>query len=98
MTPLPELIALRDDLNRQIAERQAAAKAESLLKAHEALSALGLTPADLQPARVSRKAPRAVAVKYRRGADTWTGRGKQPVWLRDALAAGAALAEFKVAA
>jgi DNA-binding protein H-NS len=96
MTPLPELIALRDDLNRQIDARQAAERAESVLKAHEALAALGLTPADLVPARVSRKTPRPVAVKYRRGLDTWTGRGKQPVWLRDALAAGAALGEFKV--
>jgi DNA-binding protein H-NS len=37
---------------------------------------------------------RAVAPKYRNPANhlqTWTGRGKQPHWVRDALAGGASL-------
>lgn len=39
----------------------------------------------------------AVAVKYADGkGGTWTGRGKQPVWLRDAIAGGRQLSAFAV--
>lgn len=40
-----------------------------------------------------------VAAKYRNRADasqTWTGRGKRPRWLADAIAAGAALDSFLI--
>ena len=39
-----------------------------------------------------------VPVKYRdpESGDTWTGRGLQPRWLRDKLAAGAQLTDFSV--
>ncbi len=42
---------------------------------------------------------RVVAPKYRNPADasqTWTGRGKQPIWVRDALAAGKTLAQLAI--
>lgn len=97
MTPLADLIALRDDLNRQIDARQAEERAALIAQAQAALKALGVTAAELMPARVRRKSPRAVAVKYRDAAgNTWAGRGLKPVWLREVLAAGRALDEFKV--
>ena len=38
-----------------------------------------------------------VAVKYRDEAGhTWTGRGLQPVWLREAIAGGKSLTDFEV--
>ena len=97
---LATLIAQRDDLQRQIDTIEAEQRAALLARARDALAALGVAAADLMPARVSRKTPRAVAVKYRdHHGNTWTGRGKQPVWLRDVIASGAAaLADFKVAA
>lgn len=42
---------------------------------------------------------KAVAPKYRNpdnAAQTWTGRGKQPVWVRDALAAGKKLESMAI--
>jgi DNA-binding protein H-NS len=46
-----------------------------------------------------RAAGRPTTVAYSNGAGgTWAGRGKRPQWLRDALAAGHTLDEFKVAA
>jgi DNA-binding protein H-NS len=42
---------------------------------------------------------RLVAPKYRNPANhlqTWTGRGKQPHWVRDALAAGKALTDLAI--
>lgn len=95
---LATLIAQRDDLQRKIDAIEAEQRAALLARARDALAALGVAAADLMPARASRKARRPLAVKYRApGGHTWTGRGKQPVWLRDALAAGAKLDDFKAA-
>ncbi len=55
------------------------------------------TPRGSKPAAAASgdaSAKRAVAPKYRNPDDatkTWTGRGKRPHWVRDALAKGAAL-------
>jgi len=95
---LAELIAKRDELDRQIDALEAEYRAGLMAQARAALAALGVSAADLVvPARVSRKARPPVAVRYRDGAgNTWTGRGKQPVWLRDRLAGGATLGDFLV--
>jgi len=98
---LEALIAQRDDLQRQIDALEAERRAGLIARAHDALKALGVSAADLVPARVGRKArSRAPApVRYRDGnGNTWTGRGKQPVWLRNSLAAGATLGEYLVTA
>jgi DNA-binding protein H-NS len=78
----------------------------------DAIGAYGLTAADLglerrkpgpKPGtrRVGRPrkttAGSKVAPKYRDSeGNTWAGRGKRPVWLRDALAAGRKLEDFAV--
>lgn len=42
---------------------------------------------------------RLIPVKYRNASgDTWTGRGKKPVWLATAIANGASIEEFRVVA
>lgn len=98
---LDELIAQRDDLQRQIDALEAERRAALIAQAHAALKALGVAAADLVPARVSRRTRSRAAppVRYRDDkGNTWTGRGKQPVWLREALAAGATLGSFLVTA
>jgi len=40
------------------------------------------------------KAP--VAVKYRHGESTWTGRGKRPLWIADYLAKGGKIEQLLV--
>lgn len=97
MAPLSELISKRDELNSQIAARQAEARAETVAKAQALLAEAGLTPADLMPRRSVSRPSSGIPVKYR-NADgaTWTGRGLQPVWLRTALALGATIDQFKV--
>lgn len=101
MSQLDELIAQRDALQRQIDVLEADRRAALIARAHDALKALGVSAADLVPSRVGRKArSRAPApVRYRDGiGNTWTGRGKQPVWLRAALAQGRSLGDFLVKA
>lgn len=75
----------------------------------EAIQHYGITAEDLGLARGSVKAaakrgPKRKAaakapaiVKFRNDSGgTWGGRGKRPQWLRDALAAGKKLEDFKV--
>lgn len=77
----------------------------------EAIEHYQLTPADLgfkaagaaaKPARKAKGKRKAAArpaavVAYRDEAGhTWAGRGKRPQWLRDALAAGRTLDDFRV--
>lgn len=62
----------------------------------------GAKPKAAGRAKPGRKVAKAVngakpAVAYRNEAgQTWGGRGKRPQWLRDALAGGRTLAEFRV--
>jgi len=52
-----------------------------------------------KPGRPSKaaKAPSKVAPKYRdENGNTWAGRGKRPIWLRDALAGGRKLEDFAI--
>jgi len=37
-----------------------------------------------------------VAIKYRHGENTWTGRGKRPLWIADYLAKGGKIEELLV--
>lgn len=47
----------------------------------------------------ARSAKTAATVLYRdENGNTWVGRGKRPQWLRDALAAGRSLEDFRVPA
>lgn len=76
----------------------------------EAIKHYGITAADLglagagkatagrgPKARRAGKAKAARVVKYRNDSGgTWGGMGKRPQWLRDALAAGKTLDDFKV--
>jgi DNA-binding protein H-NS len=52
---------------------------------------LGIDPSDLLPARKSRVSRSEVKPKYRDTRDptqTWSGRGRQPRWLQELIAAG----------
>lgn len=101
---LKDLLAQRAALEQQIAQAQRAEKADAVTKIRALMAEYGLTLADLQSSPRPAKAPRGpraggkVAPKYRDAAsgNTWTGRGLQPRWLRDALASGRKLADFTI--
>lgn len=99
------LAALKPQLDAEIASRRTAALDAARQELQERAKALGVDPSDLlQKAPKAAKARKSagtgsVAPKYRDSAgNTWTGRGKQPVWLRNAIAAGASLDSFKIPA
>ena len=96
-------------LQAQIQKLQAEAEA---LKAKEiegviarirtAIEHYGITPDQLfgkakkAPARKSAVKGKPVAIKYRDGDNTWTGRGNKPRWLVARLEEGKQLADFAV--
>ncbi|HSG19637.1 MAG TPA: H-NS histone family protein, partial [Burkholderiaceae bacterium] len=80
---LAELIAQRDALQAQIAAAQKAEKTQRIQEVREMLARYGITADEL-----GSKPKRTVSPKYALEGNTWTGRGRQPVWLRDAIAAG----------
>jgi DNA-binding protein H-NS len=99
MASVSELLAQKAAIEQQIAEAQRAERSGAVAKVRALMAEYGLTLADLSakssaPKRSSGK----VAVKYRNAAtgDTWTGRGLQPKWLKQALASGAKLTDFAV--
>lgn len=90
----------REAIQRKVAQQEklAGARAEIERIAKEA----GVQVSDLlaQVGKAASKVARKpVAAKYRNPADasqTWSGRGKRPRWLADAIAAGKSLASFEI--
>ena len=100
MDKLAELLAQKAALKQQIVEAQRAQKAQAIAQVRSLMAEHGLTVADLGSRTVSarRGAGGKVAAKFRHPQtnQTWSGRGLQPNWLKQALARGARLEDFKV--
>lgn len=102
---LPSLLAQKAELDKQIAKAKAEEKAAVLAQMRSAMEQYGITPEDLfTPAKRGRKpgSPNSgerkpVAPKYRNEAgETWTGRGKQPKFIAEALASGLTLEDLLI--
>ena len=94
------LIEKRAAIDAQIAEAQRTAKAANIIRVKSLMAETGVTIADLAgrpAAKRQAKQPSAVAYVGEPG-QTWSGKGRRPYWLSDALAKGANLNQFKVAA
>lgn len=99
MTTVSELLAQKAAIEQQIAEAQRAERADAIARVRALMAEHGLTPADISAKAASpKRAGGKVAPKYRDAStgDTWSGRGLQPRWLKQALAAGAKLSDFAV--
>ena len=98
---LPDLLAQKAELDKQIADAKAAEKADAIAQIKQAMEDYEITVEDLvKKSRGSKKssgAPRAsVAPKYQLDDKTWTGRGKQPKWVSEALATGLTLEDLLI--
>ena len=84
MPSYKELLAQREQLDKQIKEAIAHEKADGIAKAKAIIEQYGLTAADLFSRKAGGKsACSKVAPKYRNPStgETWTGRGKAPKWI-----------------
>ena len=95
---LKELRQLQKDLAKAISTYEDRHKAEARTKLEAIAKEMGYSLADLIGAEG--KTTRAPAVaKYRHpenAALTWSGRGRKPLWLVDALAAGKSATELEI--
>ena len=99
MVTVKELMAQKAAIEQQIAEAQRSERADAVAKMRTLMAEYGLTLADLAPkAAAGKRSGAKVAPKYRDSAtgDTWSGRGLQPTWLRQALASGKDISEFAI--
>jgi DNA-binding protein H-NS len=104
---LGELIAQKAALEQQIAELQHTQRAEAIAQIRALMNEYGLTLTDIgarspaaqqAAARADGRGTGKVAPKYRDpgSGQTWSGRGLQPRWLREAMAAGRTLSDFAI--
>ena len=95
---LGELKQLEKSVGKAIASFQDRRKTEARAKVDELARELGYSFEDLADAGTPRKRTPSVA-KYRHPENaeiTWSGRGRKPGWIRDALAAGKSLDAFAI--
>lgn len=105
-SPVSELVAQRDALERKIRALESAAKAEAISAVRELMEEYGLTVADLATKTSARSTPkssaatrRKVAAKFRDpviGVTWWSGRGLKPRWLSAALGDGKKIEDFAI--
>lgn len=84
MASYQELLAQREQLDRQIKEAIEREKAEGIAKVKALIEQYGLSASDVFSKRAGVKsAGGKVAAKYKNPTtgETWTGRGKAPKWI-----------------
>ncbi|WP_226779333.1 H-NS family nucleoid-associated regulatory protein [Oceaniglobus trochenteri] len=95
-----ELLKLRAEVENAIDTLDSRRKAEARAAAEATAKQHGYSLDELLGnEKKSRKAGQKNPPKYRNPADpvqTWTGRGRQPAWIKEALAAGKPLEDFEI--
>ncbi len=87
-----EIMAQIADLKAQAEVAWREERPTALDRARSLVAEFKLTPKELFP-----DAKRyVIPVKYRDGQNTWTGRGKMPIWLKKAVESGIPLETFRI--
>ena len=95
---LAELKALRNRVDHAIASFEERKKKEAAQQLEEKAREMGYSLSELAGLSVAKKRKPA-APKYANPADasqTWTGRGRKPLWVQAALDAGKSLDDLKI--
>lgn len=96
---LEQIQAQIADLQRKADELASQKKATVIDEVKAKIKAYGLTARDLGLGDMgSTPAPmkKPVAIKYRKGEDTWTGRGRKPLWIAEHIEQGGKLEDLAV--
>jgi DNA-binding protein H-NS len=94
---LDELKRLKKDLDKAIANFDDRRKAEAKRDLEEKAREYGFSLSELADVKTTKRA--AVAPKYRNPGNpeqTWSGRGRQPTWFREAIVAGMEPDDLKI--
>lgn len=95
---LKELKALSKNIEKAIASREAKERQDALAAVEAKAREMGFSMDELMAARGKKRA--SAAPKYQHPEDpsiTWSGRGRQPGWIKEGLAAGKTLDDFLMA-
>jgi len=90
---IEELVALRDEINELITQKQKEKKSELRQQFQDMAERAGLSLNDILSPK---KGVRMVKVKYRKESNTWTGRGRKPAWVVELLEQGGNLEDCLV--
>ncbi len=94
-----ELLELRGDIDVALANAEKRERKAALEAAEKAAAEFGFSLSDLADGTSkSSKAPKSKA-KYRNPnapEQTWTGRGRKPQWVHDALNSGADISDLEI--
>lgn len=96
---IAELKALQKEIANEMELRGREERQKLVQEFRDKAKALGVSLEDLVAAAPKARAAGKVAAKYANPANpaqTWTGRGKRPVWVSECLAAGKSLDDIKV--
>jgi len=100
---IEELEAAIQEAAATLEQKRLEKEAEIIAQVRELTAQIGKTPEELFGGRgkaAGRAAAPAVEAKYRHPEDaalTWSGRGKRPQWVTEALAQGKTLADLAIA-
>ena len=96
---IAELNKLISDARAALAKKQEVAEKVRKLAQDNGLDISDLMAADKPKKAKAKKSRGRVAPKYKNpasGSETWTGRGRQPHWVADALASGKTLDDLLI--
>lgn len=97
---LDELKRLQKDIAKAIESYETRRQREAIAAVEEKARELGFTFAELAAAAPAAKAGKTKSPpKYRHPENpsiTWTGKGRQPAWIKEALEAGKSLDDFVI--
>lgn len=97
-----DLMKLRDDIDKELVAAEERERRDALKAAEEAVAKFGFSLGDLgvSSKRGSARDRRSKSgPKYRNPADpkqTWTGMGRKPQWIHDAIAKGTDLKTLEI--
>ncbi len=98
---LPQLVALRSDVDAEIAVKQQEARSTFVDEMRAAAAARGLNLSDFVDVKKVRGVRAKAEAKYRdpdAPLNTWSGRGRLPKWLQEKVAAGRDKGDFMIEA
>jgi DNA-binding protein H-NS len=98
--PLDELQTLQQEVADSIAKAKQRNRSEALAAIEATAQQMGFEVAELfGAAKFAKKAPKPPKYRHPENASvTWSGRGRQPAWIKDALAKGKSLDLFLIKA
>lgn len=96
---LDELKALQKNVGKAVENFEARRKSEAIAQLEAKAKEMGFSLAELTGIATGPKTRKAAEAKYQHPENasvTWSGRGRRPQWIKDAIAKGQTLASYLI--